>query len=113
MLINVSGDSNPRPAVITNEPGTPGGGAANAEAYIDLPRKYRPLTNANISPKGAPCSRRRTARSNSARGLVTIRPRTPDIFAGESRKTRSKSYCNSASAIVGRLQLDHIRIAAG
>src|SRR5207253_8964 len=48
----------------------------------------RPLVNSNASPSVAAPARSRRARSNSAAGRSSICIRTPDAWAGDSRKTR-------------------------
>jgi hypothetical protein len=86
--MSASGETNPRPAVITNIPGTPAGGEANAHAYASLPRKYNPLMKLNNSPNGSPSLRNRRASMNRAFSLMIILARTPPAFAGERRKIR-------------------------
>jgi hypothetical protein len=74
--------------VITNIPGIPTGGDANARAYTSFPRKYNPLMKLNNSPNGSPSLRNRRASMNRAFSLMIILARTPPAFAGESRKIR-------------------------
>jgi hypothetical protein len=85
-VIGWSGESRPPDAVITRMPKTPGGGLAKRAAYASLPRKYSPLTKLNTSPSATwddlslwLSSDLEVPRSNDF-------PRTPDRFAGESRK---------------------------
>jgi hypothetical protein len=89
-VIGWSGASRPPEAVITRTPETPAGGLENRVAYASLPRKYRPLTKLNTSPSVAwedlslwLSSDLDVSRSNDF-------PRTPDRFAGESRKMVSR-----------------------
>ena len=54
-VIRTEGIRSPRFGVITNTPdSSPAGGRANASAYANLPRKYRPDRNVNISPMDTP-----------------------------------------------------------
>src|SRR5580704_2573722 len=100
-VIGWSGESRPPDAVITRMPETPAGGLANRVAYASLPRKYRPLTKLNTSPKVA-CdafslwfsSDFEVSRSNDL-------PRTPDKFAGESKKMVCRASARGTMDTVG------------
>src|SRR3954467_3654087 len=84
------GSRSPRLGVITNTPEfSPCGGRANASAYANLPRKYRPDRNVNISPMDAPAAEcRARATGNIVAGLNRRCERLPSRRAGDSRKMR-------------------------
>jgi len=85
-VIGWSGESKPPDAVITRMPEIPAGGLANRVAYASLPRKYRPLTKLNTSPSVACEDLSLWLSSDFDESRSNSFPRTPDRFAGESRK---------------------------